>query len=786
MNKIIFLILLNLVLLPTNCLSQGITNEEKQRIIADLDSSDYMTRFWAIDAIGRYEIIEAVPKLESIFWQQEPQLQGSILLRLIDLNPENLYQLTKAFLDSVPNYNYESTMITPLDLQITATYILFSYGDYSTVEYVFQIIERDKPKNQIDPLAKSLLPKIIENVPEYAEQAKEELIYLVNNQSTRYSDRTLSLLYLSEIYGQEILPLIETSFTTDQDPIVRISAFELLFLYNDPNLNQLLKDRLFSDPEPTVRYKLATALLDSFGTPSDYIFVTDYLQREPNDTIKSVIQFEIETYRPPVPDSAKPTLDLFDNLKNYVDSVYNYTWLGDEQFKNELQSILQSAKSNLQNGDSLACRVQVKAFQDLVDNVYKDSLNTDPRFVTIEGWKFLYWNAQYILDRLPEPPANPNLLVKLTNSQGVLIPASNVQYYEGSWKDAVNNGDGTFTVITTKPKVSIRVYYEYASLQADNITAQNNTYTFQTVKCAVQLKNSQGEFIDTGTVQYYAGAWRSFGTTTNGVATKELLPINYSFRMTYEYGSIDKQQNLSVDPTVIFQTVNAQVQLKNSLGNLMPAPMGDVGTVQYYAGAWRTFGTTVNGVATKELLPINYSFRMTYAYASIDKQQNLSTDPIVVFQTVNAAVRLKNSLGNLIDTGTVQYYAGAWRSFGTTTNGVATKELLPLNYSFRMTYEYVSKDKQQNLSTNPVVDFNTVLCSVKVSKTSNNQPLNNAAVKYYAGAWRNLGTTNQSGITTKELLPANISFRASYGNVSADKQQDINTNNLVEFLLNVP
>ncbi len=70
-----------------------------------------------------------------------------------------------------------------------------------------------------------------------------------------------------------------------------------------------------------------------------------------------------------------------------------------------------------------------------------------------------------------------------------------------------------------------------------------------------------------------------------------------------------------------------------------------------------------------------------------------------------------------------------------------------------MTYEYVSNDKQQNLRTNPVVDFSTVLCSVKVSKTSNNQPINNAAVKYYSGAWRNLGTTNSSGIATKELLP---------------------------------
>ena len=280
-------------------------------------------------------------------------------------------------------------------------------------------------------------------------------------------------------------------------------------------------------------------------------------------------------------------------------------------------------------------------------------------------------------------------------------------YYEGSWKDAVNNGDGTFTVITTKPNVSVRVFYEGANQTVNNVPAQNNTYTFTTVNAAVQLKNSLGNLIDAGTVQYYAGAWRSFGTTSNGVVYKELLPINYSFRMTYEYGSIDKQQDIS-------------------------------------------------------------------------------TNPIVVFQTVNAAVQLKNSLGNLIDQGTVQYYAGAWRSFGTTSNGVAYKELPPINYSFRMTYEYVSKDKQQNLSTNPVVDFSTVLCSVKVSKTNNNEPINNAAVKYYAGAWRNLGTTNANGITTKELLPANLSFRATLGNVSQDKQQDISVNSLVEILLNVP
>ncbi len=299
---------------------------------------------------------------------------------------------------------------------------------------------------------------------------------------------------------------------------------------------------------------------------------------------------------------------------------------------------------------------------------------------------------------------NPNLLVTLTNSQGTQITASNVKYYDTSWKDATDNGDGTFTVITTKPTVSVRVFYEGANQTVNNVPAQNNTYTFQTVNAAVELRNSSGNLIDEGTVQYYAGAWKSFGATVNGVANKELLPINYSFRMTYEYGSIDKQQDISVDPTV-------------------------------------------------------------------------------VFQTVNAAVELRNSSGNLIDEGTVQYYAGAWREFGTTINGVANKELLPKNYSFRMTYEYVSNDKQRDLSTNSTVTFSTVLCTLKVTN-ANNQPLEGADTKYYSGAWRDIGLTNANGEITKELLPKNLSFRAIYGSVSQDEQQDIGANNLVEIQLN--
>ncbi len=70
---------------------------------------------------------------------------------------------------------------------------------------------------------------------------------------------------------------------------------------------------------------------------------------------------------------------------------------------------------------------------------------------------------------------------------------------------------------------------------------------------------------------------------------------------------------------------------------------------------------------------------------------------------------------------------------------------------------------------------------VKVNDAQN-QPVNNADVKYYTGGWRQFGTT-LNGEATKELLPANITFRASANGVNQDKQQDISTNNLVEIIL---
>jgi hypothetical protein len=222
--------------------------------------------------------------------------------------------------------------------------------------------------------------------------------------------------------------------------------------------------------------------------------------------------------------------------------------------------------------------------------------------------------------------------------------------------------------------------------------------------------------------------------------------------------------------------VNAQVQLKNSQGTPI-----DTGTVQYYFSSWQTLGQTLNGVANKELLPATYTFRMGYASAVKDKQQNIATSPTVVFSTVNAQVQLKNSQGALINQGSAQYYFSSWKPFSQTLNGVANKELLPVSYTFRMTHQTVTNDKVQDISTNSTVNFSTVLCTVTV-KNGQGQLIDGAQVSYYFSSWVPIGPT-VGGQVTKELLPANLTFRETIGSTTQNKQQNIGTNALVEFVV---
>ena len=254
--------------------------------------------------------------------------------------------------------------------------------------------------------------------------------------------------------------------------------------------------------------------------------------------------------------------------------------------------------------------------------------------------------------------------VQLKNSTGSPLSGGVVQYYSGGWKPfGTTDATGQASLVLPPGSYTFSMGYGYAQQQKTQNIATNPTVVFQTTRVTVQLKDSTGALMDTGTVQYYSGAWRDFGSTSGGQASKELLPGSYTFSMGYGYAQQQKAQNIATDPTVMFQTTRVTVQLKDSTGALM-----DTGTVQYYSGAWRDFGSTSGGQASKELLPGNYTFSMGYGYAQQQKSQNIATNPTVVFSTG----QVHSDSGSC-----TSYYAGAWRVF------TQNMELLPVTYTFR-------------------------------------------------------------------------------------------------------
>ncbi|WP_409343107.1 OmpL47-type beta-barrel domain-containing protein [Paenibacillus sp. MBLB4367] len=326
--------------------------------------------------------------------------------------------------------------------------------------------------------------------------------------------------------------------------------------------------------------------------------------------------------------------------------------------------------------------------------------------LTAEGTHTLtYWSVDKAGNREADRTAIVKIdkpaAVRLLDSSGNPLSGGVVTYYDGGWKDfGVTDENGRASKPLANKSYTFRMTYEGTQLDKVQHTGTNPEVVFQTVKAKVQLKDSMGNPLDHGSAAYYANGWKTFGDTTGGEAVKELLPGNYPFSIAYEGAHQQKTQHIGTDSAVVFQTVKAKVQLKDSLGN----PLNS-GSVAFYAGGWKTFGLTTGGEAVKELLPGNYPFSITYEGGIQQKVQQIGTDPVVVFQTVKAIVQLKDSEGNPLNNGNASYYAGSWRTIGLTAGGEIGKELLPVSYTFSMTYGGVRKELLNNIATSPTVVF---------------------------------------------------------------------------------
>ena len=335
------------------------------------------------------------------------------------------------------------------------------------------------------------------------------------------------------------------------------------------------------------------------------------------------------------------------------------------------------------------------------------------------------------------------------------------------------NNSTTMTLLKNTYDVVVRIGADTHTLDDIDCTGNTCVYTLAQIK----LLNSSNAGIPGGTAKWYNGTWHTIGNTpANGVITLGIpaAPANLLFSMDYAFTHTEKWQNTATNFVVVFQTKNVEVQLKDSTG----APM-DTGFVRYYTGAWHDIGNTSGGKVNIELLPSNIDFSMDNNFVHNEKWQDVGANPTVVFQTKNVEVQLMDSTGELMDTGFVRYYTGAWHDIGNTTDGKVNIELLPANIDFSMDNNFVHNEKWQDTNANPVVVFQTKNVEVQLMD-STGALMDTGFVRYYTGAWHDIGDTSGGRINI-ELLPANINFSMDNNFVHNEKWQNTGTNATIVF-----
>lgn len=391
MNEVIKLALLLLFLGNVSIWCQNeITEEEKNEYIAQLDSANFMD---AVITISRLKINEALPKIESEIWAQNSFKRLIYLDLMRELGSNKTVNTALAMVDSSVN------MKDPLLVRVDATMILFKVGNFSTVNHYWEWLDKFHEGYKVWHYGYLTgLAYILHNMHEYESRAKEELIFYTKHHNNAMFRRAL-ISHFEYSKDQDIINMLLDIARNDNDPYTRYTAYSKLTEFDYDEIYSFTKERLLNETINIYKLNYADTLLNKYGSPSDYNYVINYVFHSPYE----YSTLFLKDYEPIIPVDISSLMIILDTLVSFANQSFDYSWLQDQHFKTELETHIVDAKTFLENGDSTKCYKEVEIFNNKVNSVYLDSVGSYPKFVSEEGWKFLYHYSNYILERLPEP-----------------------------------------------------------------------------------------------------------------------------------------------------------------------------------------------------------------------------------------------------------------------------------------------------------------------------------------------------------------------------------------------
>jgi hypothetical protein len=163
------------------------------------------------------------------------------------------------------------------------------------------------------------------------------------------------------------------------------------------------------------------------------------------------------------------------------------------------------------------------------------------------------------------------------------------------------------------------------------------------VTITVELRDSKGNLIENSGATivyqpYSSGSYIKFGDGVldpDGRETAQIPAGRHRFRLTYQNCTQEKQLTVGEGSVVVYQTRLVTVELRDSSGNLIPNSGATIVWQPGSGGSYVPFGDGVlnaDGTESMEVLPLKHRFRMTYLGKTVEKQQNVGLNPIVLFQ----------------------------------------------------------------------------------------------------------------------------------------------------------
>jgi hypothetical protein len=273
---------------------------------------------------------------------------------------------------------------------------------------------------------------------------------------------------------------------------------------------------------------------------------------------------------------------LTDTLETFrFRSCEELDWATDTVVCGELENDLYDVKANLQAGDSLSAANALSDFIELVEQEKGESL-------TSEGYALLYFNAEYLAERLPEPVKEPEgsgitceCANPVTQTSGqIRFSGGETQCLSGEFSGSVFFqqagrlevcGNATFQNISGNNTGTVAVSETgVVSIQNwNNNNSADSLINWGSMEFRNQVNVNRGQLINHGELTVNGGLNQNNGSLTNSgtLTVNRAMNLNQPGTMNTGVLSIGQRLTLNSNASLINEcrvSVNGPVQLNGT------------------------------------------------------------------------------------------------------------------------------------------------------------------------------------------------------------------------------